>query len=193
MAAPLRGIALLGSPGSGKTSIADALVTMHVDGRRWERRSFAAALKDELACLLTRTDWLNGEARKLRTYMDDVRHKDKFRGLLQALGQFRRENTHPDYWVRKTTIQMFPDRCYVVDDCRYPNEYGALRNLGFKFVRLADGPHTRPLEGAEAEHESESYWRDWDVDLDLPYTEGVGVQAERVVAAFGLVPALVEG
>lgn len=189
MTAPLRGIALIGSPGSGKSSIAQALVDLHVDGRKWERRSFASTLKDELACLLCGTDWLNSNARKLRGYMDDVRHKDSFRGLLQALGMFRRNTAHPDYWVKKTIVQMFPDRCYVVDDCRMPNEYEALRNLGFKFVRLADGPHVREMPADQAGPESEQHWPTWDVDLELPYSEGVDSQAQRIVEAFGLVAA----
>jgi len=175
----LQGVALVGEPGSGKTSTGEALLTL-MGGKRI---SFAGALKDELSLLLS--SHYKGRQRSVRHEMDDPATKDRFRPLLQALGSFRRDEDI-DYWVRDGIRGIHPEGFFVVDDCRYPNEYTKLREFGFKFVRLESGATTRPLTGAQAEHGSEAYWRDFPVDLVLTYEAGPEHQALRIIDELGL-------
>lgn len=168
------GIALCGQPGSGKSAIAAALVEM-CNG---ERLSFAAALKDELS------DMLGGYDR-YRREMDNVRSKDKYRPLLQALGAFRRDDDK-NYWVRAALAGVTPNMFYAVDDCRYDNEYEALRNLDFVFVYLEPGPTTRPLSGEQANHPSELEWPHFNFDVHLEWEKGPEHQATRLLYMLGI-------
>ena len=172
------GIALVGQPGSGKSSIADALVRL-VGG---ERLSFAGALKDEVAEALGYAGMLYDFH---RARMNDPATKDEYRSVLQAWGSFRRAQDE-DYWVRIVTAGIKPDQFYVVDDCRYFNEEATLRRYGFKFVLLEPGETTRPLTGEQAEHASEKDWPEFKVDLLLGYERGPEAQAERIARVFGL-------
>lgn len=182
------GIVLVGQPGSGKTTIADALVRL-VGG---ERLSFAGALKDEVAEALgwgalsrNVVQQSRSLARFHRERMDSEAVKDEYRPLLQAWGSFRRAMDE-DYWVRIVTAGIKPDQFYVVDDCRYFNEEAALRRYGFKFVLLGPGETTRPLTGEQAAHASEKDWPEFKVDALVSYTRGPEIQARTVAALFGL-------
>lgn len=175
----VQGIVLVGEPGSGKSTIGEALLTL----ARGFRVSFAGPLKDELAFMLAPN--LSGVRRTLRRAMDDPATKDKYRPLLQALGSFRRAED-AEYWVRMVLARIRDDTFYVIDDCRYANEADALMRLGFKFVRLESGETTRPLEGAQAEHESERDWPSFRVHLVLSYEKGPAHQAGRIARAFGM-------
>jgi cytidylate kinase len=112
-------IAIYGKAGAGKTTGADFLVR-HFG---YTRHSFANTLKDVAA-----TIW-GGEVRTDR---------DK----LQKLGVAVRE-IDQDAWVnalldqldgRGMVIQTHPP--FVIDDCRFDNEYWALKERGFVFVRV---------------------------------------------------------
>lgn len=159
-----RRVAFIGEPGSGKTALAKRLGL---------RISFADALREEAAQALSPViDDFYGPS--FGTIIDDmmqVDRKDLYRPLLQMWGSARRHED-PDYWVEKMRGRLAGygvDVDIAVDDCRYPNEYRTLRDAGFEFIRLQSGDTTRPLIGAEAEHESERYWRRWPVSLELPY------------------------
>jgi hypothetical protein len=111
-------IAIVGKAGAGKTTAAEHLHCRH----GYLRVSFANILKDVAA-----TIW-GPEARTDR---------DK----LQRLGVAVRE-IDQDAWVNaaRRTIEGpgygkrgFP---IVVDDCRFPNEYWMLKELGFRFLRV---------------------------------------------------------
>lgn len=164
----IRGVAILGAAGSGKSTLASKLVAElpAVTDRRWERLSFAGPLKDELACMMAKTDWVSSKARVYRNAMDDPATKERYRPLQQAVGQFFRDSVDKDFWVKRLLGQMRPyaNRSYIVDDCRYPNEYEALKERGFLFVRLPD--EGRDI-GDAAMHESEQYWRSFEA-IDLP-------------------------
>lgn len=116
---PLPDIAFVGKAGSGKTTLANMLVT-HAD---FQRLSFAEPLK--VMCDTT-TD----------------------RELLQRVGIGVR-NLVADGWVnllldsRTRMIRAGRTGPFVIDDCRFPNELYALRAEGFFTVRVLASRSTR--------------------------------------------------
>ena len=187
-------VALLGPPGSGKSSIGKAWLNIHrvnAEDRRPLHISFAAALKWQLAKMLAYVD--DEDELEVMAEQQDPANKDAYRALQQALGQFRRK-ADPSYWldVSLTIIDnaMRQDRrdgevtYIVVDDCRFPNEEAALRQRGFIFVRLEPGSTTRPLSGTLAADESEQHWPKFHADVVLPYKPGPEAQAEALEAIF---------
>jgi hypothetical protein len=180
----VKGVVLCGEPGSGKTTIGTAIA----DKLGWQRVSFAAGIKEELTRMLTSGPYAfrnRGLARQMRRSMDDPTTKDHVRPLLQALGEFRRQEDAA-YWLRFVLRDIKRDGKYVNDDCRHNNEYEALRTLGFVFVRLESGETTRTLEGEQAAHVTEANWPTWDYDLVLHYTKGVDKQAAKIIKEFSL-------
>lgn len=183
-------VALIGPPGSGKSSIA-AVYAALVGGRVM---SFAEALRLEVAWAIAGSEAQETiargthDARKLVRYhygrMRNPETKDVYRRLLQVWGtEFRREQD-ADYWVR-ALVKDFARRSVpvAVDDCRFPNEYAALKELGFVFIRLEPGDTVREQSEEALAHPTEQYWSTFDVDYTLPYTEGPEVQAETLLAA----------
>lgn len=169
-------IALIGAPGSGKSSIAKAWC----DLTGATRLSFAGAVKDEVARALAAADYDADEWQWIRDDMDDPEKKDRYRRILQLWGTDFRRAEDPEYWVRQIVARVggVPQWAkFAIDDCRFPNEYAALRGAGFVFVKLLSGETTREQEAAAAQHESERYWPLFACDLELPYERGPKGQA----------------
>jgi hypothetical protein len=187
-------VILAGNPGSGKSSIGDALIDL-TGGRRL---SFAAGVKEEVARVLLATDADakvfdragqrvidERHVQRLVARMNDPETKDQYRSMLQNWGTDVRRAQDPQYWIKQWAETFNGIREYtniVVDDARFPNEEAALRSNGFYFVRLLDGPTTRPMDPDAAVHESESYWPTWEYDLTLSYEPGPELQARRILA-----------
>lgn len=136
-------VAFSGKAGSGKSTIAKALVERH----GFMRLNFAAELK--------RLCW-NYFPRIMTT------PKETYRGLLQEVGQlFRKWN--PLIWVGFVIREVHrlekenPGMRIVVDDLRYENELHALEHLGFLIVRVERDPKLRAAWGYNVEdsHPSE--------------------------------------
>lgn len=175
-------IALVGPPGSGKTTIANAFA---VD-RFGYRLSFADGVRREVVDAIRAIDGDEG-ADAAFWQMRDPATKDEWRALLQAWGTDFRRARDPQYWVRvlDDRIAMYGTGMpLAVDDCRFPNEYDMLRAHDFTFVQLMPGHTTRHM-GAQAGHLSEQHWPDFEVDLVLPFTEGPDAQAAAIVQALG--------
>ncbi len=186
-------IALVGAPGSGKSSIGDALINL----AGGQRLSFAAGVKEEAARVLLASDTELVTPNRDGTRMLKQEHeerivermnhpdtKDEYRRLLQVWGTDYRRADNPNYWVEKWAVTFNAIReneNIVVDDCRFPNEYEALTSNGFYVVRLASGSTTRPQDPLAAVHESESYWPEFDVHLELSYKAGPEWQARRIL------------
>lgn len=174
-------VALLGNPGSGKTSIGDALIEL----AGGERLSFSHQVKREAvrAMLGVERRLITPESEEeLLERMQNPETKDEYRALLQMWGTNFRRVQDPNYWVTKVSQLIVADAGnQVIDDCRFENEYELLNGRGFFFVRLEDGPTTRPMTPEQAAHESESFWRDFPVDLTLSYVTGPERQALRIL------------
>lgn len=177
-------LALIGPPGSGKSTIATAWLGIHEKAQETAKLSFAEFLRWELAeafCVREQLD-----CKDLYFRLNDREQKQIWRPLLQTWGQTRRDVVDKDYWVNPVR-----DRFYyllakgyervAVDDCRYPNEYEFLKTAGFTVVRLEQTAETlQQLSDAAAHHESETYWPHFGYDYFLTYEPGAQHQAKRI-------------
>jgi len=162
--------ALSGKMGAGKTTIAIGLAAHY----GYHRRGFADAIKDAtaqvLGCPLTHV----------------YEQKLIFRSSLQALGQAGRAYWGEDYWVEKLLAYIegieseWPHPRgeglrFVLDDLRFPNEARALKEFGFKLVRIEDHLFShqvwcdaRGYTEEQQNHISETAldgWKEWDIML----------------------------
>lgn len=121
----LPNIAFVGKAGAGKTTASDLLTELG-----YHKASFAAALKDVAAMM----------------WGDDARTD---RSKLQPLGTEVARLIDPDVWVNLLLKRIRPysaphgsfnpapaQPVYVVDDCRFENEWFALKAERFVMVRL---------------------------------------------------------
>lgn len=147
----LPNVAVTGDMGAGKSSVADFLC--YTAG--YQRIAFADSLRDVAALLY------GEEARNDRTILQQLGP-----GLRQTMGQ----NVWADAWFRAYTGKHaranaipVPYRV-VVDDCRYENEVGMLRGLGFTFVHVTADRNRRVArlqangkltDESQLDHESE--------------------------------------
>lgn len=173
-------IALVGPQGSGKTSIASALIEI-IGGGCY---SFAQGVRNEVAAALAANRPLDRSGFRVDTYLSAI-YNDKahFRPLLQAWGQFRRTED-PDYWINI----LFNNDAFsagselgehvFIDDCRFANEYTRLRGIWFTFIRLEANPD---IEQVNPTHESELDWPKFYVDQVLTFKPGPTVQAMRIL------------
>lgn len=171
----MKHVAITGPIHSGKTTVANMLVK-DLD---YTRLSFADALRDELATAIAGNDLQHKRA--LLAEMRDPIRKAFWRQTLQWWGtELRRQRYGADYWVDKTRehIKANPDKLFVVDDCRFPNEYEMLKELDFLFVRLEANPNFPPTE-AEIAHESEQYWGDFEYYVFLPYSDDLKLRGKQ--------------
>jgi dephospho-CoA kinase len=146
-------IAVVGKMGAGKTTAADILVRKY----GYNRASFAGILK-EVAHLI----WGDGAERDRRK--------------LQELGVAVRD-IQEDSWVNALLRRIQDWRGpVVIDDCRFPNEYWALKHMGFKFIRIRADEAIREdrlmrngklQSRAQLEHISETALDGIDADLGL--------------------------
>lgn len=144
-------IGLSGKAGSGKTTIAKDLVGQY----GFQRYSFATKLKE-----------ICGEM-----YPDLIKKpKEEIRELYQNIGIGFREAKLPeskDVWVRYVLNQTAGLRRVVVDDVRFKNEMGALRNAGFQIIRIDRDKELRKNFGYNVDdpHSSETELDNADFDL----------------------------
>ncbi|MFJ2407118.1 hypothetical protein ACIOUE_38125 [Streptomyces xanthochromogenes] len=186
-----RHIALMGRARSGKDTAAARLVQRYA----FVRVAFADPLRESAMALdpIVGADTSAYGALPIR--LSDLvkrygweRSKTEFpevRRTLQRLGEAVREND-PDYWLRLALDKIrTADRWgipVVVTDCRYPNEFDALRAAGALLVRV-DRPALDEHQDQAAGHISETALAGYPVDAVL--TNG-GTVAELHQAADGL-------
>ncbi|UJB43611.1 deoxynucleotide monophosphate kinase family protein [Streptomyces sp. A1-5] len=165
-------IALIGRARSGKDTIAARLASRHA----YTRVAFADPLKDmclsidpavayelagygplpiRLSVVIERHGWERAKDR-----IPEVRR------TLQRVGQAVRDH-EPDHWLSLALDKVATADTWnlpvVISDCRYPNEAEALKNRGFKLVRVV-----RPEAGRlAAPHESETALKDYPADITI--------------------------
>jgi len=110
------------------------------------------------------------------------------RQLAQGIGMLLRA-WNPDHFIELLAERSgdFPRAGLVIDDLRFLNEYQWLRQHGFLVVYIEGS--FRPLQGAEAEHESETALSPEVVPFDLVLPAGSSV-AERVEAIVSVLDAV---
>lgn len=138
---PLR-VAFIGAAGSGKTTHAKLMQKRY----KGDVLSFASPLKKTLR------EWFGAQ-------VDDPAFA---REAAQLIGTDAVRKLDPTTWIRLLTEKIPVSRNCYVDDVRFPNEYYALKRLGFAFVRVYAYPETlvrrRPaLTKEQAAHESEQH------------------------------------
>lgn len=131
-------IAIVGKMHAGKTSTAKLF--MDADPN-FARLSFAQPLKDVAGKMLT-IFMRDVCGRNEPIIIDDKMKGDPIiRQFLQFIGAElgRVWSGNPDVWVDKAkeTIERYPSQMYVVDDCRYWNEYRMLKDKEFTFIRVS--------------------------------------------------------
>jgi hypothetical protein len=141
-------IAVAGSIGSGKDTIADYLVTFH----GFKRLSFASTLKDAVAAVF---GWdrtlLEGSTKNSRLWREevdgwwadrlDIPHLTP-RWVLQNWGtEVLRGHFHDEIWIASAENQLRQSSDdIVITDCRFKNELAAVKRIGGITLRANRGP-----------------------------------------------------
>jgi len=207
-------VAFVGSIGSGKTTMCESIAVEHY-GQPTNgtiRISFADALRDEVAYALHKSDPKKSKAtvgRFVRLPIDtwrerlaDPETKATYRPLMQWWGTEYRRAEDPDYWVsqweEKADKAIAAGYTVLVDDCRFDNEYRALKLRNFLIVGLDSRPgdvrnSETPRTLTTTTHASEVEWRTFDRHVQLAWLDPIkrmevfrevaGIQSRRYTRA----------
>ena len=196
-------IGIVGNIGEGKDTIASYLE----DNYDFTRESFAGTLKDAVAAVFGWNRFLlDGQTNESREWREqvDTWWADRLnipnltpRYVLQQWGtEVCRKSFHNDIWVASLENKLRKVGANaVISDCRFPNEFEAIKNAGGMMIRVKRGPEPewyQYVNGALAGniddilllkeygiHESEWAWYGLNVDhiitndgtLDLLYAK----------------------
>jgi hypothetical protein len=140
-------IGLTGPPGSGKTTAAKHLCDRH----GFARVRFAGPLKAMMAALGLNEREIDGD---LKEQPCPLLGGKTPRHAMQTLGtEWGREMIDPELWVRAWAAnveRLLSNVPVVADDCRFPNEAGAIHSRHGMIVRI-----NRPGAGIASGHVSE--------------------------------------
>lgn len=167
----MRNIAFIGKARSGKDTAALRLVRHHA----FTRVAFADPLKEMALSIdpIINTDTVVYPLRLSRVVELEgwERAKDEYpevRRILQHVGQTVREY-EPDFWLdialRSIDGGAKLNMPIVVTDCRYPNEFAALRGRDYLIVRMVR-PSVQP-PAPYGDHDSETALDDFPPDVTL--------------------------
>lgn len=151
-------IALMGSKGSGKDTVAKYVKKNNTDYDKVFVMSFADALKDAVSAIFNfRRDYLEGATKESRAwreteipYLSTVMKKPITpRKLLQMIGtDILRKKLYNDIWIDSVLVKIREQEevakkknqkyLYVITDCRFKNEICKLIDIGHhvKFVEV---------------------------------------------------------
>lgn len=85
-------------------------------------------------------------------YLDmdwSVEKSDRWRKLLQDIGNGLREKVNPRIWMDFLGASLEEDGLYICDDLRYCNEYEVMKNADFTLIRLDIHPEFQAERIAE--------------------------------------------
>ncbi len=176
-------IALSGKYGTGKDSAADAVV-MHFShaGFKVLHLKFADALKRASAIMTGTAEddqySVAGKCKQVNGLGDMTVAR-----FQQVLGTVARVHIHPDIWVVPVIARCLaePATCFVISDCRFPNEVSAIHAAGGVVIRLnrrADLISAASTAGRDPTHVSETALDDYGA-FDL-VVENNGNQHEHI-------------
>lgn len=146
-------IGLTGLARSGKSTAANYLVIE----KKFVRVPFAAPIKRMLRSLGLSDDEINGS---LKEEPCDLLCGRSPRFAMQRLGtEWGRGLIHPDLWIelwrRDAERLILSGHSVVADDCRFPNEANALKNLGGKIINIRnDSNSVSNVEAHSSENQS---------------------------------------
>jgi len=136
----MRNIAIVGGFAAGKTTLSEGLVQ-----HGYTRVSFARYLKEIVANVYNYGKPIE-KSHYFTVYgLDGVERRITGRGLLQEFGQSVKAMDR-NFWIRAMLNDINygeSGRPFVTDDCRFPYEADALREAGFKIVKLDTPLDTR--------------------------------------------------
>lgn len=172
-------IALCGGMRSGKDTVGKYLREHYA----FERVAFGDAIREVCAVL----------------FPDQVRNGAKPRHLYQGVGQDMRK--YDEFvWIRAAylTINHYKHHNVVVTDLRQPNEYLALKEMGFKIVRVEASRATRiarmkaagdDFKPEDLVHDTESHYTKFKVDYTInndlfDITDDLHQQIDAMIAKF---------
>ena len=153
-------IGVTGLISSGKDTVAEYLTTHY----GFTKLSFASSLKDAVSSVFGwNRDYLEGTTTASRVWRDTVdtwwSHRLNIphltpRWILQYWGtEVCRQGFHDDIWIAslENKLDRLPGNV-VITDCRFTNEFAAIKNSGGKTIRVTRGE--QPL------------WYEWAVTLN---------------------------
>lgn len=152
-------VALTGAAGAGKSTAASYLTSQF--GFKLEK--FAGPLKDMLRAIGLSEQEIEGE---WKNDPCDLLMGRTPRHAMQTLGtEWGRGYMGENFWVNLWMARVADKRLVVVDDCRFPNEAAAVRQLGGTIIRIV-----RPsnLFGEEVyAHASEAHVSELPYDFEV--------------------------
>lgn len=176
-------IGLNGKRGAGKSTAAAYLVKKY----GFKTISFGAVLKEKAKTFFPFTPVDFSESRKEKPFKDYDWTPRDFMISLGKLARYYDEN----YWVKASGLGEMTGRV-VVDDMRFDNEYGYIRELGGKVVRIEryeklniygkdlDDPSETSLDRHAFDFRVEKCWNIEPKDLYR--------QLDRMMEDFGIAP-----
>lgn len=153
-----RVVALTGPAGSGKSTAADYLIRQH----GYERVKFAGPLKAMATAVGLSHEQIEGHLKETPSTLLCGKTP---RNFMQLLGtQFGRHLINEGFWVNLFEHAagdiLDSGRRVVVDDCRFPNEAEAVRDLGGVIIKLVG------RGGIAGDHASEAGCGSWDATVE---------------------------
>lgn len=140
-------IAITGAISSGKDTVANYLTDVH----GFKQESFAHSLKDAVANIFGwNRDLLEGRSNESREWREqpdewwakrlDIPHLTPRWVLQHFATETCRMNFHSDIWIASLERKLLlSENNIVISDCRFPNEFKAIRNAGGKIIRVKRG------------------------------------------------------
>lgn len=169
-------IAFTGLAGSGKTTVADYVVSEHGFKKHNFKDGLVAEMLDNLP------DVLNELKDTYACTLDEL-FKEKpptMRALMQNYGTEVRRGDDKDYWVKRWCEGLF-DSHYVVDDVRFVNEARAVRDRGGIIVRVSRPDRNSNGYKHTSETEQSEIEPDFTIISNTGDLEGLYKQIEHVI------------
>lgn len=184
----MRLIGISGKIGTGKTTLAKALLRQNAENGVWAKRAFADALKEEAAARFDfPLTWAyEAKGNVVSIGANAYPHKApkarmSVREILQWWGTDVKRAEDPNYWDNRLyhwiMDRWLPGRTFVVDDVRFPSEARLIRDMGGLLVRLEPFPgwSCDPEIAAHLSETALDEWGAWDIQVSctLNYLENL--------------------